>query len=77
MVIIQFIYWFSNLLHGTNFSLSVPDEFWSTIQSVISFVAYFIPLQPIITIIELSLALMAVRVLISILITLWRVLPIV
>lgn len=67
MVVIAIINWLCNALYGTDFSFNLPTgEFWDVFGNIIGFIGYIIPLDTVIAIFSITLALYSVRLIIAI-----------
>lgn len=75
MLIITFINWIANLLHGTNFDLSSFQVAWDVLTEAIGFIGYFIPLGPVVVIVSFIGATYAWRLLVSFFKLLWSIIP--
>ena len=71
MMIIDFIDFLSNLFSGTNFAFSFDNSWIVAIQDILNFVSWVIPLDTIIVCFTLSIALLAIRIIVAI----WKLLP--
>ena len=75
MIIITFLNWIANLLHGTNFDLSSIQVAWDVLTEAVGFIGYFIPLGPVVVIVSFLAATYAWRLLVSFFKLLWSVIP--
>lgn len=75
LIIITFLNWIANLLHGTNFDLSSIQVAWDVLTEAIGFIGYFIPLGPVVVIVSFLAATYAWRLLVSIFKLLWSIIP--
>ena len=75
MIVITFLNWIGNMLHGTNFDLSSIQVAWDILTEALGFIGYFIPLGPVVVIITFLVGTYAWRLLVSILKLLWSVIP--
>lgn len=76
MTIINMLTWFYNCIKGSNFDVILPDsEFWNLFSNIMGFMGLVIPMNTIVTILSITIALVIVRFLISVLKTIWAVLP--
>lgn len=76
MIVITFLNWIGNLLHGTNFDLTSIQVAWDIFTEAIGFIGYFIPLGPVVVIITFLVGTYVWRLLVSILKLLWSIIPI-
>lgn len=75
LILISFLNWIANLLHGTNFDLSSIQVAWDVLIEAIGFIGYFIPLGPVVVIVSFIAATYAWRLLVSIFKLLWSIIP--
>lgn len=75
LILISFLNWIANLLHGTNFDLSSIQVAWDVLTEAIGFIGYFIPLGPVVVIVSFIAATYAWRLLVSIFKLLWSIIP--
>ena len=75
LIVITFLNWIANLLHGTNFDLSSIQVAWDILTETIGFIGYFIPLGPVVVIVSFIAATYAWRLLVSVLKLLWSIIP--
>lgn len=75
LILISFLNWIANLLHGTNFDLSSILVAWDVLTEAIGFIGYFIPLGPVVVIVSFLAATYAWRLLVSIFKLLWSIIP--
>lgn len=75
LILISFLNWIANLLHGTNFDLSSIQVAWDVLTEAIGFIGYFIPLGPVVFIVSFIAATYAWRLLVSIFKLLWSIIP--
>lgn len=75
LILISFLNWIANLLHGTNFDLSSIQVAWDVLTEAIGFIGYFIPLGPVVVIVSFIAATYAWRLLVSFFKLLWSVIP--
>lgn len=75
LILISFLNWIANLLHGTNFDLSSIQVAWDVLTEAIGFIGYFIPLGPVVVIVSFLAATYAWRLLVSFFKLLWSVIP--
>lgn len=75
MLLITFINWISNLLHGTNFDISSLQASWDVITEAIGFIGYFIPLGPVVVCLTFVFSTYAFRLLVSVIKLLWSLIP--
>lgn len=76
MIVITFLNWIGNMLHGTNFDLSSIQVAWDIFTESIGFIGYFIPLGPVVVIITFLVGTYVWRLLVSVLKLLWSIIPI-
>jgi len=57
--------------------LLISDTLWEPVKDFFSFIFYFLPMDTVITILTLWMATMLFRIIISLLKTLWDILPLV
>ena len=58
MIVITFLNWVANLLHGTQFDISSITTSFDILTEAIGFIGYFIPMGPVIVILGFLIALM-------------------
>lgn len=75
LILISFLNWIANLLHGTNFDLSSIQVAWDVLTEAIGFIGYFIPLGPVVVIVSFIATTYAWRLLVSIFKLLWSIIP--
>ncbi len=75
MIVITFLAWIANFLHGTNFDLTSLKVSWDILTETIGFIGYFIPLGPVVVIVSFIAATYAWRLLVSVLKLLWSIIP--
>lgn len=75
LILISFLNWIANLLHGTDFDLSSIQVAWDVLTEAIGFIGYFIPLGPVVVIVSFIAATYAWRLLVSIFKLLWSIIP--
>lgn len=76
MIVITFLNWIANMLHGTNFDLSSIQVAWDIFTEALGFIGYFIPLGPVVVIFTFLVGTYVWRLLVSILKLLWSIIPI-
>lgn len=76
MLIINMLSWFYNLIKGSNFDVLLPgSEFWDLFSNIMGFFGLVIPINTVGYILGITLTLVVIRFVISLLKTLWAVLP--
>ena len=66
MIVITFLNWVANLLHGTQFDI---------LTEAIGFIGYFIPMGPVIVILGFLIGTYVYRLIVSVLKLLWSIIP--
>lgn len=75
MIVITFLNWVANLLHGTQFDISSITTSFDILTEAISFIGYFIPMGPVIVILGFLIGTYVYRLIVSVLKLLWSIIP--
>lgn len=75
MIVITFLNWVANLLHGTQLDFSSIVMSLDILTEAIGFIGYFIPMGPILVIITVLNISYTYRLVVSFLKLLWSIIP--
>lgn len=75
MIVITFLNWVANLLHGTQLDFSSIVMSFDILTEAIGFIGYFIPMGPVIVILTFLIHTYVYRLIVSILKLLWSIIP--
>ena len=75
-ILFTFVEWFFDFIPDIDFSAILEADF-EPVFKYIKFITYFFPMQTVLLIIELNLALLFFKIIISSLKTIWGILPLV
>lgn len=78
MVIINFLWWIYSLLKGSNIDVVLPgSDFWELLNNIMGFIGLILPLGTVKAIVTVVISLATFRVIISLLKTLWAIIPLI
>lgn len=75
MIIIKFLQWVLGFLSGSHFSVDFNGSITGTILSIYKLIAYVLPMDTVVAIIVITMALYAIRIVISAIRLLWELIP--
>ena len=75
MIVITFLNWVANLLHGTQFDISSITTSFDILTEAIGLIAYFIPMGTVIVIIGFLIGTYIYKLIVSVLKLLWSIIP--
>lgn len=75
MIIIKFLTWVLSFLSGSHFEVNFDGSITGTIISIYRLIAYVLPMDTVAVIIGITIALYAIRLIISAIKLLWELIP--
>ena len=75
MIIISFINWICGILSGTHLNFTFDGSVFNAISGAIDFISWVLPMDTILFCFTITIATMAWRLIVSILRTIWSIIP--